>query len=70
MALKDPARNVLVVRFGLICCACVPVLAAVFIPLRGIPAVWLLIDAAFAPACALPLWLCLRALRRLEDSGA
>jgi hypothetical protein len=66
MVLKDPVRNVLVLRFGLVCCACVPILAGACIPLRGIPLPWFLLDASFAPACALPLWIALRDVRRLE----
>ncbi len=67
MTMRDPVRNIMVLRFGLVCCACVLVLAAVFIPLRGIPYAWMLVDMAFAPACALPLWLGLRDLQRLES---
>jgi len=69
LATKDPVRNVLVVRFGLLCCAGVPLLAGVFIPLRGIPGVWFLVDAAFAPACAVPLLICLRDIRSSRTSG-
>ena len=63
-AIRDPVKNVWVVQFGLICCVLVPFLAAVFIPIRGLPSCWFLIDFAFAPAAALPLWIALRDIRR------
>jgi hypothetical protein len=67
-AIRDPVRNVWVVQCGLIMCAGVPVLAGICIPLRGIPLVWFPIDAAFAPAAALPLWIALRDIRRAEGT--
>jgi len=68
-AIRDPIRNVWLVQCGLIMCALVPVLAGVCIPLRGIPSIWFLIDFAFAPAAALPLWIALRDIRRAEAEG-
>lgn len=65
-AIRDPVRNVWVVQFGLICCALVPVLAAIFVPIRGLPWFWVGIDFAFAPGAALPLWVALRDIRRFE----
>ena len=65
-AIRDPVRNVWIVQCGLIMCALVPVLAGICVPLRGIPAVWFLIDFAFAPAAALPLWIALKDIRRVE----
>jgi len=69
MALKDPVRNILVVRFGLLCCATVPILALVCIPMRGIPLFWIAVDSSFALA-ALPLWVALRDLRAAESGEA
>jgi len=65
-ARRDPVRNVWIVQCGLIMCALVPVLAVVCVPLRGIPPQWILVDSAFAPAAALPLWIALRDIRRAE----
>ncbi len=65
-AIRDPIRNVWVIQFGLICCALVPVLAAVFVPIRGLPLGWLVVDFAFAPAAAVPLWIALRDVRGFE----
>ena len=66
-AIADPARNIWIIQCGLIMCALVPVLAAICIPARGIPLCWFWIDAAFAPAAALPLWIALRDIRRSEN---
>jgi hypothetical protein len=69
MAMKDPVRNILVVRFGILCCLTVPILAVTCIPQRGIPLFWIFIDSSFAFA-AIPLWIALKDLRRLEaDAG-
>ncbi len=65
-AIRDPVRNVWVVQFGLICCALVPLLALICVPLRGLPWVWVGIDFAFAPGAAAPLWIALRDIRRIE----
>lgn len=64
--IRDPVRNVWVVQCGLIMCALVPVLAVVCIPLRGIPHQWFWVDFAFAPGAAVPLWIALRDIRRVE----
>ena len=69
-AIRDPVRNIWVVQCGLIMCACVPVLAAVCIPIRQLPLIWFLIDFAFAPAAALPLWIVLRDIKRAESALA
>ena len=67
-ARRDPVRNVWIVQCGLIMCALVPVLAAVCVPLRGLPAGWFWVDTAFAPAAGLPLWIALRDIRRVEQA--
>lgn len=66
-AMRDPAKNLWVVQCGLLMCAGVPVLAAICIPLRGIPAYWFLVDAAFAPGAAIPLFIALRDIRAGES---
>lgn len=65
-AIRDPVRNLWVIQFGLICCILVPVLAAVFVPIRGLPSMWFWVDFAFAPGAALPLLVALRDVRRIE----
>ncbi len=68
-AMRDPVRNIWVVQCGLIMCALVPVLAGICIPLRQLPSIWFLIDFAFAPSAALPLWIALRAIRHAEKAA-
>ena len=67
-ARRDPVRNVWIVQCGLIMCVLVPVLAAVCVPLRGLPLRWFWVDTAFAPAAGLPLWIALRDIRRVEQA--
>lgn len=69
-AMRDPVRNIWIVQCGLIMCVLVPILAAVFIPIRGLPACWFWIDFAFAPSAALPLWIALRNIRKAERLAA
>lgn len=68
-AARDPVRNIWIVQCGLIMCALVPVLAAICIPLRGLPWCWFFFDFAFAPAAAVPLWIALRDIRRAEAAS-
>ncbi len=68
-AIRDPVRNKWIVQSGLIMCALVPVLAAVCIPIRGIPLGWFFVDLAFAPGAALPLWIALQNIRKIEQNG-
>jgi len=65
MAMRDPVRNIMVVRFGILCCLTVPILAITCVPLRGIPLFWIAVDSSFAFA-AIPLWVALRDLKRAE----
>jgi hypothetical protein len=53
--LKDPVKNVWVVDFGLIACACVIPMALVAGEVRGIPLGWRLIDCSFGVLGAVPL---------------
>ena len=69
-AIRNPVKNIWIVQCGLIMCALVPVLAGICIPLRGLPLCWFWIDFAFAPAAALPLWIALSDIRKVEaESG-
>lgn len=69
-AIRDPVRNKWIVQCGLIMCALVPVLAGVCIPIRGLPLAWFWIDFAFAPAAALPLWIALRDIMRMDSQAS
>jgi hypothetical protein len=65
-AIRDPVRNIWVIQFGVICCVLVPVLAGVFVPIRGLPAAWFWIDFAFAPGAAIPLLVAWRDVAKIE----
>jgi hypothetical protein len=67
--LRDPVRNVFVVRWALAACVGILPLALVCGPLRGIPPYWSLVDMSFGIVGAVPLLLVLRAIRRLEAAG-
>ena len=45
--LRDPVKNIWVLKFGMICCALVVPYAFLFGTLRGIPLYWRLIDCGF-----------------------
>jgi len=63
---RDPVRNRWVVTAGLVACAGVIPLAFVAGQVRGIPLSWRLIDCSFGVLGFVPLWLCRRAIDRLE----
>lgn len=65
-AWRDPVRNRWLFRFGMIACAAVPLWAMIFGPIRGIPAWWRVIDAAFGVIGFVPMWLCDRWTAALE----
>jgi hypothetical protein len=67
--LRDPVRNVFVVRWALGACAAIVPLALVCGPLRGIPVYWRFVDMSFGVVGALPLLLVLRGIRRLETAA-
>lgn len=63
---RDPVRNVWIIQWGLIACAGIIPLALVCGPIRGIPWGWSLVDMSFGVFGAIPLWIVLRQIRRLE----
>jgi hypothetical protein len=65
--LRDPVRNRWVLEFGVIACAGVIPLALIAGQLRGIPFYWRMIDCSFGVLGAIPLLICLRSIRRLEQ---
>jgi hypothetical protein len=68
-ALIDPVRNKWLFTFGLIACALVIPYAFVFGAIRGIPIFWRLIDCSFGVIGAIPLWLCRKYVRELEQQA-
>ena len=66
---KDPVRNVWLLRAGLISCALVVPLALICGPIRGIPLPWRIIDCSFGVFGSIPLFECLRLVRKMEKAG-
>ena len=69
-AWRDPVRNKWLFTFGLYNCAAVIPFAIIAGHFRDIPFGWRLIDCSFGVFGAIPLWLCLRYVARLEQSSA
>jgi hypothetical protein len=67
--LVDPIRNKWVLIFGVVACVGVVPLALIAGPIRGIPPYWRLIDCTFGIIGVIPLLICLRYVRQLEQSG-
>lgn len=65
---RDPIRNRWLFDFGLIACAGVVPLALIAGPIRGIPFPWRLVDCSFGIVGCIPLLLCKKHLRALEDA--
>ena len=63
---RDPVKNAWVLRVGIAACAGVIPLALICGSIRGIPFYWRLIDCSFGILGTVPLWWCLRLIRRLE----
>ncbi|MFJ9845455.1 hypothetical protein ACIRYZ_34445 [Kitasatospora sp. NPDC101155] len=66
--LKDPVRNIWVIRWSALACGAVIPLALICGPLRGIPVAWQFIDMSFGIFGVIPLLIVLRSLRPLERS--
>lgn len=65
---RDPVRNKWVIEWGLWCCLLVLPLAFLWAPVRGIPFFWRCVDASFGVIGAVPLWLVLRRITKLEGA--
>lgn len=64
---KEPVRNVWVVKWGVMACIAVLPLALICGPIRGIPFYWTLIDCSFGVVAVVPLQICLRNIGLLEQ---
>ncbi len=63
---RDPVRNRWVIEWGLWCCLLVLPLAFFWAPFRGIPFFWCCVDASFGVFGAIPLWLVLKRIDKLQ----
>ncbi|WP_441248701.1 hypothetical protein [Kitasatospora sp. McL0602] len=68
--LRDPVRNVWVIKWAMVTCAGIIPLALICGPLRGIPLYWRFVDMSFGVVGVVPLLIVLRGIRRLEWSAA
>ncbi|MEO8527539.1 MAG: hypothetical protein ABI435_00510 [Pseudolysinimonas sp.] len=64
--LRDPVRNLWVIRWGMIACVGVIPLALIAGSVRGLPWGWLLLDCSFGVVAIVPLLIAERLSRRLE----
>jgi len=55
--LRDPVRNIWVIEYGMIACVLIIPTALIFGSIRGIPAVWRILDCGFGVVGLIPLWL-------------
>lgn len=67
--LRDPVRNIWVIRFGMIACAGIIPFAFIAGEVRDIPVFWRLIDCSFAAGAFIPLYFSYKYTRKLERSA-
>ena len=68
--IKDPVKNIWIIEFG--CVACVAVIPLAFIAghIRHIPIYWQLIDCSFGVIGLIPLLICHKKIKQLEQAIA
>lgn len=64
--IKDPIRNVFIVKWGIFCCLATFPIILICGPLRGIPVGWQFVDSTFGIIGCIPLYFVLRDIRELE----
>jgi len=65
--LNDPVKNIWIIQFGMIACVLIFPLALIAGPIRQIPFFWQLIDCSFGVFGMIPLYLCYKDIKRLEE---
>ena len=65
--LRDPVKNIWVIEFGMIACLMVFPLAFICGHIRHIPFYWQLIDCSFGVFGFMPLYLCRKKIKMLEE---
>jgi len=68
--IKDPVKNIWIIEFG--CIACIAVIPLAFIAghIRHIPIYWQLIDCSFGVIGLIPLLICHKKIKQLEQEIA
>jgi len=64
--LRDPVKNKWVIEFGIIACVLIIPFAFIAGHYRGMPFWWRLIDCSFGIIGMIPLFICLKNIKRLE----
>ncbi|MFF3560264.1 hypothetical protein ACFYXS_09540 [Streptomyces sp. NPDC002574] len=67
---RDAVRNIWIVEWAMIACAGIIPLAAICIPIRGLPLWWMPVDMAFGVFGVVPLLILRRMIKRLEAMPA
>lgn len=67
---RDPVRNKWVLEFGMIACYMVVPFALIAGYYRGIPLGWRLIDCSFGAFGLIPLTICYKKTKRLEEGSS
>ena len=65
--MRDPVRNIWVIQFGMYACIMVMPLAFIAGPIRQIPLFWQLIDCSFGVLGIIPLYICYKKIKKLEE---
>ncbi|MBS1523345.1 MAG: hypothetical protein JST50_20260 [Bacteroidetes bacterium] len=65
--LRDPVRNIWVLQFGMIACVLIIPLTFIAGPVRDIPIGWSLVDCSFGVVGIIPLYICYRYTKKLEE---
>ncbi|MCQ2973957.1 MAG: hypothetical protein MJ211_04025 [Bacteroidales bacterium] len=65
--LKNPVKNKLVFYWGLVCCASIIPLALICGYIREIPFYWQIIDCSFGIFGSIPLFICLKWIKEIEQ---
>ena len=66
---KNPVKNKWVIEFGMIACLLIIPFAIVAGHYRGIPFMWRLIDCSFGVVGLIPLGICLKKIKQLENNN-
>ena len=65
--LRDPVKNIWIIEFGMIACVLIIPLALIAGEIRQIPVYWRIIDCCFGAIGIIPLLICHREIKKLEN---
>lgn len=68
--LKNPVKNIWVIQFGMIACVLIIPLAMIAGKIRDIPFFWRLIDCSFGIIGIIPLYICYKYIKKIENEKA